>query len=68
MSDAPPLFVVHGDATAEEIAALTAVLTALAGSAAPPAAVPLSRWASPARLLAPVGPGPGSWRASALPL
>ncbi|MGH3445408.1 MAG: acyl-CoA carboxylase subunit epsilon [Nocardioidaceae bacterium] len=60
----PPLFVVDGDASAEEVAALTAVLTAMAASAAPRGQPPPSQWASPARLLA---AGPGAWRASALP-
>ena len=58
---------VLGDATPEQVAALVAVLSGLGGedeaSAGPP-----SQWSSPARLVrAPLQPGPGGWRASALP-
>ena len=66
----PPLVVVRGEASEEEVAALTAVVAAIAGqvSAATPAPRPVSQWASPARLV----PGTdlatlGGWRASALP-
>jgi hypothetical protein len=65
----PPLFLVNGTATDEEVAALTAVLTALAtarpGHAPRPAP---SEWSSPRRAArAPLPPGPRAWRASGLP-
>ena len=73
-ADAPYLSVVRGDATAEEIAALVATLTAVAAARsaaaaaaaeAPPAT---SNWNSRARLLrSPVHPSAGGWRRSALP-
>jgi hypothetical protein len=65
-----PLVVVRGEASEEEVAALTAVVAAIAGqvSAGAPAPRPVSQWASRARLV----PGTdlaalGGWRASALP-
>jgi hypothetical protein len=70
---APYVRVIRGDASAEEIAALLATLSAVAAarSAAatpdrpPPAA---HNWNSRARLLrAPVHPAAGGWRRSALP-
>ncbi len=65
----PPLFLVKGDATPEEVAALTAVLQGLAAaSVAPPPERPRSEWAAPHRRLRRTFPsGPGAWRASALP-
>ena len=70
---APYLRVVRGDATAEEIAALVATLTAVAaarsaaaGPSGPQPAAP--NWNSRARLLrSPVHPAAGGWRRSALP-
>ena len=69
---APYLRVVRGDASAEEIAALIATLTAVA--AARSAAAPVQEqpaapnWNSRAGLLrTPVHPAPGGWRRSALP-
>ncbi|NUS50531.1 MAG: acyl-CoA carboxylase subunit epsilon, partial [Nocardioidaceae bacterium] len=48
----PPLFVINGDATPEEIAALTAVLQGLAAAGAEPPARPArSEWAHPRRSL-----------------
>jgi Acyl-CoA carboxylase epsilon subunit len=68
---APYLRVVRGDASAEEIAALVATLTAVAASraAAPAEPRPAARnWNSRARLLrSPVHPAVGGWRRSALP-
>ena len=70
---APYLSVVRGDASAEEIAALVATLTAVAAArsaAAASAAAPPVRpdWNSRARLLrSPVHPAAGGWRRSALP-
>ncbi len=58
----------RGDASAEELAALIAVLSA--ASATEEAAPPRSRstWTSRERLMRrPLSPGPGAWRASALP-
>lgn len=62
----PPLQLVHGDASPEELAALIAVLSA-ASAAEPPAAPrkPVSRWA--AREHGVRGTQPSGWRASALP-
>jgi len=69
-NERPVLRVVRGDATAEEIAALVAVLVARsAGAEAPGQArsVP-GLWADRSRLLRrPLSPGPGAWRRSALP-
>ena len=70
---APYLSVVRGDASAEEIAALVATLTAVAAArsaaAAPAEQPPAARnWNSRARLLRPpVHPSAGGWRRSALP-
>jgi hypothetical protein len=67
MTEAPFLRVVRGEPTAEELAALAAVLAARAAGAAPP---PRRRsvWAEPAaRLRRPLRPGPGAWRRSGLP-
>ena len=67
----PPLVLVKGDATEEEVAALVAVvqgLAAAAAHAAPGPASPRSSWASPARQVRTAHhAGPGGWRASALP-
>ena len=66
----PPLRVIRGDATPEEVAAIVAVLAAAGGSAASQEGGRrrASRWAAPAgRLRAPVGHGLGAWRGSALP-
>jgi Acyl-CoA carboxylase epsilon subunit len=68
----PLLTVIRGDTSAEEIAALTAVLAAVgARRAGPPAAARgahLSVWASrPSLLRRPLSHGPGAWRASGRP-
>ena len=65
----PPLFLVQGDATPEEVAALTVVLQSVAAaSAEPPAPRPRSQWSSPHRAVRrPLDTGRGAWRASALP-
>ncbi len=61
------LFLVRGEPTPEELAAVVTVLSARGGAAAPPPArAPRSLWAAPV-LRAPLVPGPGAWRASALP-
>jgi Acyl-CoA carboxylase epsilon subunit len=67
--DQPPLLVVKGDASAEEVAALVAVLQGLAaattGGDAPK---PRSEWSSHHRKTrTPLTPGRGGWRSSALP-
>jgi hypothetical protein len=66
-----PLLHIHGNATDEEVAALVTVVQALAAAApAPTQAEPRrpSEWGSPRRSLRPPhAPGPGGWRASALP-
>jgi hypothetical protein len=68
--DRPILRVVRGDATAEEIAALVAVLLARSADAEAPGqarSVP-GLWSDRSRLLRrPLSPGPGAWRRSALP-
>jgi hypothetical protein len=71
-SSVPYLRVVRGDATTEEIAALVAALTAVAAARARAAATVRApapaNWNSPARRMrAPLRPGPGGWRRSALP-
>lgn len=64
---APLLRVVNPDATPEEIAAIVAVFSAL-GSATPAPAPARSRWAAPVDRMRPLHrPGPGAWRADALP-
>ena len=67
----PPLVVVNGEATAEEVAALTAVVAALGAahaSAARSEPRPVTQWAARSRQLrGPHVAGPGGWRASALP-
>jgi Acyl-CoA carboxylase epsilon subunit len=67
-SDRPVLRVVRGDATAEEIAAVVAVLLAPpAAGASPPRLLP-SAWADRSRQVRrPLFPGPGAWRRSGLP-
>jgi hypothetical protein len=68
VTDRPFLRIVRGEPTAQELAALVAVLAAraAAGSAAGPR--PRSVWADPAgRLRVPLAPGPSAWRRSALP-
>ena len=63
----PFLRVVRGDPSAEEVAALVAVLASLGGGE-PPAPRARPEWAAAYRQArAPLGPGPGAWRASALP-
>lgn len=56
-----------GDASPEQVAALMAVISGLGGEEEAPAAPP-SRWVDRSRLVrTQVHPGPGGWRASALP-
>jgi hypothetical protein len=67
----PVLRVVRGDATAEEVAALVAVLSARAAAAAAASERPAPRrseWAGhERRMRRPVHPSPNGWRASAFP-
>ena len=66
----PPLRVIRGDATPEEVAAIVAVLAAAGGSPDPGEGGRrrASRWAAPAGRLRPAVPhGLGAWRGSALP-
>jgi len=67
VTDRPFLTVVRGDATAEEIAALTAVLAALGSRPGPVTERgQRSRWSDPARMLRmPPGHGRDGWLASA---
>ena len=67
MTDAerPLLRVVRGQPSAEELAALIAVMTARAGSRPAPSHAP-SAWTDRSRLVRrPVSAGPAAWRASA---
>jgi len=66
----PALDFARGNPTAEEIAAVVAVLAALPQPAEQPAAgtAVRSEWSARYRLLRePLHRGPGAWRASALP-
>jgi hypothetical protein len=68
--DQPPLLVVKGDASADEVAALVAVLQGLAAAATTggDAPKPRSEWSSHRRKVrTPLAPGRGGWRSSALP-
>jgi len=64
----PLLRVVRGAPSAEELAALIAVVTARSPGGGTRPDLPRNSWNSPARLVrTPVSPGPGGWRASARP-
>jgi hypothetical protein len=66
----PALFVVRGDATPEEIAALVAALISRPGGEGDegPARPARSAWADrSSQLRRPLRRGPGAWRRSALP-
>lgn len=66
-AEKPLLRVLTPNSTPEEVAAIVAVFSAMGGGEAPEPA-PRSTWASTAhRLRLPPTPGPGGWRASALP-
>ncbi len=63
----PALRIVHGEPTPEEIAALVTVLAARGGAVAAEAR-PRSTWNDRGRAVQPpLIPGPGAWKASALP-
>jgi hypothetical protein len=60
--------VVRGEPTAAELAAVVVVLAGRASGQGPPTPAPRSEWAAKSRQLRPqLHPGPGAWRASALP-
>lgn len=62
------LQIVRGEPSDDEVAALIAVLTMLAGATAAGPPTPHSTWAHPSRgLRTPLHPGPGAWRVSTLP-
>jgi hypothetical protein len=63
------LRIVRGDPTAEELAALTVLITAVAAQPAGPAPrVRRGGWNDPSRHHRPaLVPGPNAWRASSLP-
>jgi hypothetical protein len=63
----PLLRVVKGEPSAEELAALVAVIAARSGGS-DDASAPRSAWTDRSRLVRrPLTPGPGAWKASALP-
>ena len=68
MSDASVVRVVRGDPSAEELAAVAALLAAAGGSdspAAPAKQLARGRWNDPAHLMRrPVRSGPGGWLAA----
>ncbi|HXZ66048.1 MAG TPA: acyl-CoA carboxylase subunit epsilon [Streptosporangiaceae bacterium] len=64
----PVLTVVRGTATPDELAALVVVLASRPHARRARPGPPRSLWSAPGRALrAPLFPGPGAWRASALP-
>ena len=63
---APLLTVLRGEPTAEQLAALVAVLAARSAGAEPSEPTAASLWSAP-QLRTPLYPGPGAWRASSLP-
>ena len=68
-AEKPPLFAIRGDASAEEVAALVAVLQGLASSgAAARERRPRPEWSAPHRTVRRAhASGPGGWRSSTLP-
>ena len=66
MNAAPVLTLVRGTATPEELAAVVALLAARSGATAAEVVEEPSLWSRP-QLRGPLAPGPGAWRASALP-
>ncbi|MGH3496157.1 MAG: acyl-CoA carboxylase subunit epsilon [Nocardioidaceae bacterium] len=64
----PLLRVVRGVPDDAELAALVAVVACRSGGGNPPSPGPEPLWSSPARAAgAPLWPGHGAWRASAMP-
>jgi len=68
VDDQPVIRITRGTPTAEELAALVGVLLSRPVAVPAPAAAGSSRWARAARPRAAGRPGPGAWRASALPI
>lgn len=67
-TERPALRIVRGNPDDAELAALTAVLSAAGSPEEPPSEPKRSLWADrAARLGRAPRPGPGAWRASALP-
>ena len=67
MSDERAL-VIRGGATPGEVAAVVAAIASLRAELDQPARRPRSLWSLPSRQTRPpLSPGPGAWRASALP-
>jgi hypothetical protein len=67
-TDRPPLRLVRGEASDEELAALMAVLSAASAGEEPAPPARRSEWGSRERSLRrSPAPGPGAWRASAWP-
>ena len=68
-SEQAPLFLVRGEASAEEVAALVAVLQGVAAAnAGAPSAGPKPEWSAHHRKVRASYPsGPGGWRSSAMP-
>ena len=67
-SDIPALRVVNPDATAEEIAAIVAVFSAIGSGTTAGDKRRTSEWNSPYRQVRPrYSQGPGGWRSSGLP-
>ena len=66
VSETPVLRVVSGSPTPEELAVLTALVTAAGGGEAAPApAIRRGAWSDPAMLhRRPLLPGPNAWRAA----
>jgi Acyl-CoA carboxylase epsilon subunit len=68
MSAEQPLFLIKGEASAEEVAALVAVLQGLSAGRAEPPRKPASEWsAHHRRVRASFPSGPGGWRSSSMP-
>jgi hypothetical protein len=63
----PDLRIVRGNATAEEIAAVVAVLAARSSAPTAPTPAPSLWRRSARRLQQQLHPGPGAWRSSTLP-
>jgi len=60
--------VIRGGATPAEVAAVVAAIARLRAQIDPPRRQPRSTWARPSRQIRPLlTPGPGAWKASALP-
>jgi hypothetical protein len=65
MTEGPVLRVVRGEPTAEELAVVTAVVSASVGDADEPVTRVRGRWNDPVHVLRqPLNAGPGGWRAA----